>query len=84
MSQPDCVAQQRAGLNDSMKEKMESLQDDNKRLKIELELVSSPAARAAATREAKSSGPGAPAGGKDSAQPQKQVPASRHTRYIPL
>jgi hypothetical protein len=65
---------------------MESLQDDNKRLKmeLELELVSSPGARVAVTREAKSSGPGVPAGGKDSAQPQKQVPASRHTRYISL
>jgi hypothetical protein len=64
------------GLNQSVKEKMESLQDDNERLKRELELVSSPAARAAATREAKGSGPGAPAGGKDSAQLQKQVSAS--------
>lgn len=61
------------GLNQSIKDKMESLVDDNERLKRELDLVSSPAARAAATRDTREAKGGATGGAKDSAQLQKQV-----------
>ncbi|CAE7671883.1 CCDC13, partial [Symbiodinium microadriaticum] len=61
------------GLNQSIKDKINTRQDDNGRLKRELDLVSSPAARAAATRARESKGSRGDAPSKDSAQLQKQV-----------
>jgi hypothetical protein len=70
------------GLSRTAKDKLEGLQDENERLKKELDLVSSPAARAAATRnirERERDGEEEGGGGdarKELAQAQKQVEIS--------
>ena len=72
------------GLNQSIKTKMDALLDDNERLKRELELVSSPAARAAATRAGReATNKGTREAPRDSGQLQRQVPLSyRHERFV--